>query len=93
MMQIIIDFTGTPDGKKERISKVNKLELNEFNEKSREKMIETKIMSFSLSSKLESCSLAIVITIVQSSFFLSSSFDPLRAISRVRKFVSPNILA
>ena len=44
-------------------------------------------------------SLAIVFTIVQSfslSFFLfppSSAFDPLRGISRVRKFVSPNILA
>ena len=48
-------------------------------------------------------SLAIVFTIVQS-FFLSlslslflfppsSAFDPLRGISRVRKFVSPNILA
>ena len=39
-------------------------------------------------------SLAIVITIVQS-FFLSPSFafDPLRGISRVRKFVFPNILA
>ena len=45
-------------------------------------------------------SLAIVFTFVQSfflSFFLSSppssAFDPLRGISRVRKFVSPNILA
>ena len=48
-------------------------------------------------------SLAIVFTIVQSfflsfslSFFFfppSSAFDPLRGISRVRKFVSPNILA
>ena len=45
-------------------------------------------------------SLAIVITIVQSfslslSLFFSPffAFDPLRGISRVRKFVSPNILA
>ena len=42
-------------------------------------------------------SLAIVITIVQSFLFLSFSpspaFDPLLGISRVRKFVSPNIFA
>ena len=43
-------------------------------------------------------SFAIVITIVQSFsplifFSPSFAFDPLRGISRVRKFVSPNILA